>query len=91
MCGKLVICAAALALALFAVNYLSTEMGQYVDSVILFPVSSAISAVITALVGALVYKEKPNASGVAGIILGLVSIILLSVFTPALVSAIFGR
>lgn len=91
LCGKLVICAAALALALFAINYLITEMGQYVDSVILFPVSSAISAVITALVGALVYKEKPNAFGVAGIILGLVSIILLSVFTPALVSAIFGR
>lgn len=90
LCGKLVIYAAALAFALFAINYLITEMGQYVDSVILFPVSSAISAVITALVGALVYKEKPNAFGVAGIILGLVSIILLSVFTPALVARIFG-
>ena len=90
LCAKLVICAAALALALFAINYLVTEMGHYVDSVVLFPVSSAISVLITALVGAIAYKEKPNAFGIAGIILGLVSIILLSVFTPSVVSAIFG-
>lgn len=45
---------------------------------------------ITALVGAIAYKEKPNAFGIAGIVLGLVSIILLSVFTPSVVSAIFG-
>lgn len=90
LCAKLVICAAALALALFAINYLVTEMGHYVDSVVLFPVSSAISVLITALVGAIAYKEKPNAFGIAGIVLGLVSIILLSVFTPSVVSAIFG-
>lgn len=90
LCAKLVICAAALAVALFAINYLVTEMGHYVDSVVLFPVSSAISVLITALVGAIAYKEKPNAFGIAGIILGLVSIILLSVFTPSVVSAIFG-
>ena len=90
LCAKLVICAAALALALFAINYLVTEMGHYVDSVVLFPVSSAISVLITALVGAIAYKEKPNAFGIAGIILGLVSIILLRVFTPSVVSAIFG-
>lgn len=90
LCAKLVICAAALALALFAINYLVTEMGHYVDSVVLFPVSSAISVLITALVGAIAYKEKPNAFGIAGIVLGLVSIILLSVFTPSVVCAIFG-
>lgn len=90
LCAKLVVCAAALALALFAINYLVTEMGHYVDSVVLFPVSSAISVLITALVGAIAYKEKPNAFGIAGIVLGLVSIILLSVFTPSVVCAIFG-
>lgn len=88
--GKLVLCAVLLALALFAINYIVTEMGHYVDSVVLFPVSAAISALATALVGLIVYKEKPNAFGVAGIVLGLVSIILLSVFTPSVVASIFG-
>lgn len=88
--GKLVLCAVLLALALFAINYIVTEMGHYVDSVVLFPVSAAISALATALVGLIVYKEKPNAFGVSGIVLGLVSIILLSVFTPSVVASIFG-
>ncbi len=87
---RLWICAALLALGIFAINYLITEMGKIVDSVILFPVSSALSIIITIIVGRVVYKEKLNAFGVIGVIAGIISIITLSVFTPETVSRLFG-
>ncbi|MBQ4268663.1 MAG: EamA family transporter [Clostridia bacterium] len=65
----LLICGAFLAFAVFVVNMLVTELGKTVESAILFSVSYAISIIITLLVGAFYYKEKPTWKNAIGIIL----------------------
>lgn len=75
----LIVCGALLALALFAINYLVTELGKTVDSVILFPASSAISIGITAIVGWCFFKEKLTIKNFLGLIVGLAGIIVIGV------------
>ena len=65
----LLICGAFLALAVFAINMLVTELGKTVESAVLFSVSYAISIVITILVGAIYYKEKITWKNIIGIVL----------------------
>ena len=76
----LLICGALLAFALFVINYLVTELGKTVDSVILFPVSSALSIGITAIIGWLVFKEKLTIKNFIGLIVGLLGIIVIGIF-----------
>lgn len=85
----LLICGVLLAFAVFIINLLVTELGKTVSSAILFPVSASMATCITALVGLFVYKEKLSVKNVIGIILGLLSIIMLAVFTPETMSQIF--
>lgn len=66
---ELLVCGAILAVAVFVINMLVTELGKTVESAILFSVSYAISIIITILVGALYYKEKVNWKNVVGIFL----------------------
>ena len=66
------------------------EMGKKVDSVIMFPVMALISICITVFVGRIVYKEKLTKINVVGVILGLIAVIVLSVFTPETLSEIFS-
>lgn len=76
----LLVCGAGLAVALFMVNLLVTMMASKIDSVVLFTVSSALSIVITALVGALIFKEKLTAKNYIGLVLGFFSCVMVSVF-----------
>lgn len=76
---KLVISGILLALALFLINIIITEMSKTVPSIIVFPVSSAISILMAVLVGYLVFKEKLSIKKVIGLIVGIVSIIILGV------------
>ena len=86
----LLISGALLALAVFVINTLVAEMGKKVDSVIMFPVMALISICITVFVGRIVYKEKLTKINVVGVILGLIAVIVLSVFTPETLSEIFS-
>lgn len=76
----LLICGGLLAFALFVINYLVTELGKTVDSVILFPVSSALTISITALIGWLVFKEKLTIKNFIGLIVGLLGIVVIGIF-----------
>ncbi len=73
----LLVCGGLLAFALFVINFLVTELGKTVDSVILFPVSSAISIVMTAVIGWVVFKEKLNLKSIIGLIVALLGIIII--------------
>lgn len=76
----LLVCGAVLAVALFTINLLVTVMASEIESVVLFTVSSALSIVITALVGALIFKEKLTAKNYIGLVLGFFSCVMVSVF-----------
>ncbi len=71
-------CGALLAVSLFVINLLVTYMASTVSSVILFTVSSAISIIITCLVGALVFGEKLTAKNIVGLVLGFVAIVMVN-------------
>lgn len=86
----LLLCGALLAFAVFVINTLVAEMGKKVDSVIMFPVMALISICITVFVGRIVYKEKLTKKNIIGVILGLIAVIVLSVFTPETMSKIFS-
>ncbi|MBR7160382.1 MAG: hypothetical protein IKD20_05025 [Clostridia bacterium] len=86
----LLICGLALAFALFVINLLVTEMSKSVDSILLFPISSAISIFITTLIGWIVFKEKLTPRNFVGLIIGLISIIVIGMLTPDTVSTLFG-
>ncbi|MBO5925174.1 MAG: hypothetical protein J6Q52_02840 [Clostridia bacterium] len=86
----LLICGLALAFALFVINLLVTEMSKSVDSILLFPISSAISIFITTLIGWIVFKEKLTLRNFVGLIIELISIIVIGMLTPDTVSTLFG-
>lgn len=86
----LLVSGALLAFAVFVINTLVTEMGKRIASVILFPVMALISISITVFVGRIVYKEKLAVKNIIGILLGLIAVIVLSVFTPETAAAIFS-
>jgi drug/metabolite transporter (DMT)-like permease len=58
-----------LALAVFVINILVTELGKNIDSSILFSVSYAISILMTMFVGRIYYKEKITLNNFIGIFL----------------------
>lgn len=68
-----------LALAIFAINQLVTEMAKTVPSAVLFTVSNAISIIITCVVGAAVFKERITVKNMIGIALGFASVVIISI------------
>lgn len=76
---RLIICGILLALALFLINIMITEMGKTVPSIIIFPVSSAICIIIATLVGYLVFKEKLSVKKIIGLLVGIASIIIIGI------------
>ena len=76
---KLIICGILLALALFLINIMITEMGKTVSSIIIFPVSSAICIIIATLVGYFVFKEKLSVKKIIGLLVGIASIIIIGI------------
>ncbi len=83
------ICGALLAFAVFVINLLVTELGKTVPSVILFPISSAISIGLSVIVGWVVYKEKLTVRNFVGLFVGLLGIVVIGVLTPATVAKWF--
>lgn len=65
----LLICGAFLALALFAINILVTELTSMVHPSLLFPLSNAIAIIVAMLVGRIMYKETMTARNIVGIVL----------------------
>lgn len=74
----LLICGAFLAVALFAINYLVTELTSEVNPSLLFSLSSAIAIIVTMLVGRFVYGEKMSIRNVVGIVLCAGSLAIIS-------------
>lgn len=68
-----------LALAVFLVNQLSTISTPLIEAVVLFAIICGGATIISALVGAIVYKEKITWRTVVGLILGIGSLILLKI------------
>ena len=56
-----------------------TEMGKTIPSIIIFPISSAISILVAVLVGYFVFKESLTCKKVVGIIVGMLSIIIIGI------------
>ena len=86
---RLLLCGALLAFALFVINLLVTQMGKTVDSVILFPVSSALSLGLVALVGWAAFQEKLALKNWIGLLIGLLGIVIIGILTPETVSKLF--
>ena len=74
----LLICGAFLALALFAINILVTELTAVVQPSLLFSLSNAIAIIVTMLVGRFVYDEKMSIRNVIGIVLCAGSLAIIS-------------
>ena len=74
----LLMCGAFLAVALFAINYLVTELTSVVAPSLLFSLSSAIAIIVTMLVGRFVYGEKMSFRNVVGIVLCAGSLAMIS-------------
>lgn len=74
----LLVCGFVLALAVFIINLLVTELGKELDSAILFSITYAISIIITILVGSYYYKEKITFKNVIGIVLCIGSILIIN-------------
>lgn len=74
----LLICGAFLALALFAINVLVTELTATVQPSLLFSLSNAIAIIVTMLVGRFVYNEKMTFRNVVGIALCAASLAIIS-------------
>ena len=74
----LLICGAFLALALFAINILVTELTAVVQPSLLFSLSNAIAIIVTMLVGRFVYNEKMTVRNVIGIVLCAISLAIIS-------------
>ena len=80
MPGRLYVYGIFLALAIFSINLLVTLLAQYVPSVILFTVSSAVSLIVASIVGATVFKEKLTVKNILGCVLGIAAIIVVNIF-----------
>lgn len=77
-----------LAVCLFLLNTLITEMGKTLSGVILFPVSCAIGILMSVIVGAVFYKEKLSTLKIIGLVLGILSIVIISVFTTEMITSL---
>ena len=86
---SLIVSGIVLAVGLVFVNCLMTELGKIVSAVILFPTSSAIAIGTTTLVGWIVYHERLTKANWLGLFLGLLSIVVIGVFTPETLAKLF--
>lgn len=66
-----------LAVAVFIINQLATLATNEVSSVVLFAFINGGNTLIAAIVAALCYKERLTAKSIAGILLGIISLIMI--------------
>lgn len=76
----LIICGVALAASVFVINQLATMSTRLVPPVILFTFINGGGTIISTIVAALLYKEKISKRNAAGVILGILSLIMIKVF-----------
>lgn len=57
-----------------------TTLAKSVSSVALFTVTSALSVIITCIVGAAMFKEKLTVKNIIGLLLGFASIVIVNLF-----------
>lgn len=73
-------CGVVLALCVFVINQLATLASRFVSPVILFTFINGGSTIIGAVVAALFFKEKLTVRSVAGVIIGVVSLVIIKAF-----------
>ncbi len=78
----LIICGIALAVAVFVINQLATVCTKLVSPVILFTFINGGGTIISALVAATVYNERLSKKSVAGIATGIISLVIIKMFSP---------
>lgn len=71
---------AGLSTILLIINQLATIAAKVIPSAIMFPINDGGATIITALTGAFVFKEKLTARSVAGLALGIASLIVINLF-----------
>lgn len=76
----LVLCGCALAIAVFVINQLVTELTKSVAPVLLFTIVNGGNTIISTIVAAIVYRERLEKQSVAGIVLGILSLVLIKLF-----------
>ena len=77
---KLYLFGALLAAAIFTINLLVTVLARTVESVVLFTVSSAMSIIITSVVGAVFFKEKLTLRNIFGTVLEIGAVLIINFF-----------
>lgn len=77
---SLILCAFALAGAVFVINQLATLSTALVPPVILFTLINGGETIISTIVAAVVYKEKLSVKSVIGVLLGITSFIIIKAF-----------
>ncbi len=77
---KLIVCAIALAVAVFVVNQLATISTMLVSPVVLFTFINGGGTIISTVVAAAMYKERISAKSAAGIALGIISLVIIKMF-----------
>ena len=76
----LIICGIALAGAIFVINQFVTALTVSLPPVLLFTLVNGGGTVISAVTAAVIYKERLSAASVAGIIAGVISLIIIKAF-----------
>ena len=71
---------AGLSTILLIITQLATSAAKVIPSAIMFPINDGGATIITALTGAVVFKEKLTARSVAGLALGIASLIVINLF-----------
>ncbi len=76
----LLLCGAALAGALFVINQLATTLTTALPPVVLFTVINGGATIISTLVAAILYGERLTVRSVAGVLLGILSMVIIKLF-----------
>lgn len=78
--SKVFLGATFLAIAVFLINQLVTLSAGMISPIVLFSITNGGATIISAVVGAVMYKEKFTTESVLGIVLGVGALILIKLF-----------
>lgn len=77
--GKMMIYVSVMAVMLFATSYFKTLAANYLDSVILYPLSQGVTIIMNMSMAAICFKEKITAKSITGVILAIVALVIINV------------
>lgn len=77
---KLFLYATISSVALLAINQLATIAGRVVPSAVMFPINDGGATIVSALTAAVFFKEKLNVRSVAGLLIGIASLVIINLF-----------